>query len=68
MFTEQDLVHTKRTLLMRTEPQPRTGWIIHILMLGLDVFSCTGARVGAIFPDDSDKYWRSKGLRYKVGA
>jgi hypothetical protein len=68
MYTEQDLIHTKRTLLMGTGTQPRPGWIMHILVLGLDAFACTGARIGAFFPDDSDKNWRSKGLRYKVSV
>jgi hypothetical protein len=39
-----------------------------MLVLGLDTFACTDARIGVLFPDDSDKIWRSKGLRYKLSV
>lgn len=68
LFLLQDIVKTKRTLLMKADPKPRTGWIIHMLIFGLDAFSCTGARIGALFPDDKDKDRGKKGLRYKVSA
>jgi hypothetical protein len=68
LFRLHDIVDTKRTLLMKADPKPRTGWIIHLLVFGLDVFSCTGARIGALFPEDKDKNRRKKGLRYKVSA
>jgi hypothetical protein len=68
MCVIKDLVRMRKTLLMEADPlaRPRTEWTRIQLVVGMDFFSYTGARIGAIFPADDDKARRVKGLRYKV--